>query len=105
MGTKDNQTTLSTKDIDGETIPGGQLPEEGLVLEFSDLEKDEGKYGEFWRIIGFREESGDYVEIMTSSKRLTKLVKGNYDRLKGKVIRISGQGTKFDRHYDIEILD
>lgn len=101
---EDSQTVIRTEDYDGESMPAGQLDSEGITFEFNDLQKDEGKYGEFWKLVGTKP-NGQAVQILTSSKRLAGAITRNYDRLIGRVINVAGFGEKFERQYRITVVD
>lgn len=104
----ENQKVLRTEDYEMPRVVAGEIDESGIEFRFDSREYLDGKFGKFSRIIGTRNlglKNEESFVMDYSGSKLTKLIDQNYVDLVGKKIKISAYGSKFDRQYQVEILN
>jgi hypothetical protein len=107
MPNMDKQKSLRTEDYEMPRVVAGEIDESGIIFRFDSREILDGKFGKFSRIIGTRPtpKGDEQFVIDYSGSKLTKLVDQNIPELMGHKIKISAYGTKFDRQYQVDILE
>ena len=96
---------LSTEQFNTKAFSAGKLTESGEDFVLDELRDAKSEYGPMLVICGHRIGKEDEpFELMTSSGKLMKLFKVNFESLKGKHINVSGIGEKYTREYSIRLL-
>lgn len=96
---------LSTEQYNSKALSAGKLTEQGEDFVLLELKAAKSEYGDMMVIVGHKIGKEDEpFELMTSSGKLMRLMKGNFESLKGTKINISGIGEKYTREYSIRLL-